>query len=165
MMRTSKMRAARAMCCVLVGGAVVLTAPGAVAAAGNLDSVQGGFGDYLDENIGTHAHSGPSGENPHGHESATTAGGDRYRLRVTCLAVRGNLAAYGTLVISSNNPDYPAGTEFVEVALDSGEPGGAGDGWAIFDEPASTCADYLDDVVASVEPITHGNIVIRDAPS
>lgn len=165
MMRTSKMRAARAICCVIVGVVVVLTAPAAVAGAGNLDSVQGGFGDYLDENIGTHAHSGPSGENPHGHESATTAGGDRYRLRVICLAVRGNLAAYGTLVLSSNNPDYPAGTEFVEVVLDSGEPGGAGDGWAIFDEPASTCVHYLDDVVASVEPITHGNIVIRDAPS
>ena len=96
--------------------------------AGNVnnDSIQGGFGDRFGENVGVQAKSGPSGENPQGHESATTPGPGpvQFRLRVTCLAVQGSLAAYGTVVAKSNDPNNPPGTEFVEVVRDGGLPGG-----------------------------------------
>ena len=130
----------------------------------NNDSIQGGFGDQFGENIGLQAKSGPNGERPRGHESATTPGPGpvKYRLDVVCLAVEGNLAAYGTVVVRTNDPATPAGTEFVEVVRDGGQPGGGGDGWDLFDGPASSCADFLDEAADAV-PITHGNINIHDA--
>jgi hypothetical protein len=142
--------------------AAVSLAPGASAAAAGKDFVTGGFEDHFGENVGLHAMSGPAGEAPSGHESATRPGDTRYRLRVTCLAVEGNVAAYGTVVVKSNNPDFPAGTEFVEVVRDSGLPGGTGDGWEIFDEPAATCADFLAEA-ATAPDIGHGNITVHDA--
>lgn len=145
----------------IVGASIV---GGAGAGNVNNDSIQGGFGDRFGENVGVQAKSGPSGENPQGHESATTPGPDpvQFRLRVTCLAVQGSLAAYGTVVVKSNDPNNPPGTEFVEVVRDGGLPGGGGDGWDLFDGPASMCADFVGDAAAAA-PITHGNITIRDA--
>jgi hypothetical protein len=139
-------------------------AGGAGAASVNNDSIEGGFGDWLGENVGVQATSGPSGENPQGHESATTPGPDpvQFRLRVTCLAVQGNLAAYGTVVVKSTDPTNPPGTEYVEVARDGGLPDGGGNGSDLFVAPASTCTDFLEDAADAV-PITHGNITIRDA--
>jgi hypothetical protein len=142
---------------------VTLVAFAAANAAGAAkDVVNGGFEDFLGENVGVHAESGPSGQGASGHESATRPGGSRFRLKVTCLAVEGNLAAYGTVVVKSTSPDFPAGTEFVEVVRDSGLPGGRGDGWNIFDEPAATCADFVADA-ASAPDVGHGNISVRDA--
>jgi hypothetical protein len=142
--------------------ALAVAVGGAGAAGPNKDIVNGGFEDHFGERVGLHAESGVTGQNASGHESATRPGDTRYRLRVVCLAVDGNVAAYGTVVVKSNNPAFPAGTEFVEVVRDGGGPGGAGDGWEVFDEPASTCADFLDE--AAVAPaILSGNITIRDA--
>lgn len=135
---------------------------GASGAGPKKDIVNGGFEDHFGEHVGLHAESGASGQNASGHESATRPGDTRYRLRVVCLAVDGNLAAYGTVVVKSNNPDFPAGTEFVEVVRDGGDPGGAGDGWEIFDEPARTCADFVG-AAAAAPSILSGNITIRDA--
>ena len=51
---------------------------------------------------------------------------------VALVAPRVGVGAAGpnkdTVIIKSNNPDFPAGTEFVEGARDGGGPGGAGDG-------------------------------------
>lgn len=132
------------------------------AAGPNKDIVNGGFEDHFGERVGLHAGSGVSGQDASGHESATRPGDTRYRLRVVCLAVDGNLAAYGTVIVKSNNPDFPAGTEFVEVARDGGGPGGAGDGWELFEEPARTCADFVG-AAAAAPPILSGNITVRDA--
>jgi hypothetical protein len=144
-----------------VGASIV---GGAGAANLNNDSIQGGFGDRFGENIGLQAKSGPNGESPRGHESATTPGPGpvKYRLDVICLTVQGSVAAYGTVVVKSNDPANPPGTEFVEVVRDGGLPGGEGDGWDLFDAPASTCGDFVDEAEAAA-PITHGNVTIHDA--
>ena len=151
---------------VLIAAAFVLAAalPASGAGAGGPnDFVNGGFEDFFGEHVGVHAKSGPTGENPSGHESATRPGDTRYRLQVVCLAVDGNHAAYGTVILKSNNPDFPAGTNFVEVVRDGGLPGGGGDGWDIFDtDDASTCADFLD-AASSAPDILSGNITVFDA--
>ena len=151
----------------LVLGVIIATssAAGAVSSEGSMDIVTGGFTDAFEEKVGLNAHSGPNGENPFGFESATRPGGTRYRLQVTCLAVEGNLAAYTTLVVKSNNPDFPPGTRFVEVVRDSGLPGGEGDGWFIFDVPPADpddCGAALDEA-AEAEDILSGNITVIDA--
>ena len=137
---------------------------GAVAADRTNDFVVGGFQDRLDEHIGLSAHSGPSGENPFGHESVTfTAGGQEHfklRSRVTCLAVAGNLAAWGTVSTESASNTVPPGTEFVEVGRDGG-PGGAADGWDFVEAAAEDCADFLA-AAAAAPPIQSGNISIHD---
>ena len=147
----------------LVASVALGVGVGAAGAAGpNKDIVDGGFEDHFGEHVGLHAESGVSGQDASGHESATRPGDTRYRLRVVCLAVVGNLAAYGTVIVKSNNPDYPPGTEFVEVARDGGGPGGMGDGWDLFEEPASACADFVG-AAAAAPPILSGNITIRNA--
>ena len=146
----------------LLWGALMIGAGSTGAAGPQKDIVNGGFTDHFGERVGLHAESGANGENPSGHESATRAGDTRYRLKVVCLVVDGNVAAYGTRVVKSNNPDFPAGTEFVEVVRDGGGPGGEGDGWEIFDVPASTCGDFIG-AAATAPDILSGNITIRDA--
>jgi hypothetical protein len=131
-------------------------------ASTNKDFVNGGFTDHFGENVGVHAESGPSGEDPRGHESATRPGDTRYRLEVVCLVVRGNVAAYGTVIVKSNNPDFPPGFEFTEVVRDGGLPHGEGDGWGIFDGGAHSCGDRIDEA-ASAPDILSGNIHIIDA--
>ena len=160
-------RAAR-LAAVLVTFVVVVAVAivtGAGAGTANNDWIQGGFTDKYGENIGMQAKSGPAGQDPQGHESATTPGPEpvMYRLKVKCLAVQGNLAAYGTVVTKTNDPNNPPGTEFVEVVRDGGLPHGGGDGWDIFDAPASTCADFVANA-ATAAPIGGGNLSIHDAP-
>jgi hypothetical protein len=144
--------------------AVAATAGGVLAKGDTGDFVNGGFEDAFEERVGLHAMSGPDGENPSGHENATRPGGTRYRLSVTCLAVDGNLAAYTTVMVKSTNPDFPPGTQFVEVVRDGGLPGGEGDGWFIYDVPPadpSDCADFLDEAATAPE-ILSGNIHVHD---
>jgi hypothetical protein len=140
-------------------------ASGAGAAAANRDVVTGGFEDRLGEHIGLFASSGPSGENPFGHESVTfpdpEGGNFKIRSDVTCLAVDGNLAAWGTVATDSSSNTVDPGTEFVEVGRDGG-PGGAADGWDFIDAPAEDCADFLAQA-ADAPPIASGNISIFDA--
>lgn len=156
------MRKREARCALLLAGALVVGVSGAGAAGPQKDIVNGGFEDHFGERVGLHAESGANGENPWGHESATRPGDTRYRLRVLCLVVDGDVAAYGTRVVKSNNPAFPAGTEFVEVVRDGGGPAGEGDGWEIFDEPASTCGDFIG-AAAAAPDILSGNLTIRDA--
>ena len=143
----------------------VATTAGSVAAKSDTgDFVNGGFEDAFEERVGVHAMSGPDGENPSGHESATRPGGTRYRLNVTCLAVDGNLAAYTTVIVKSTNPAFPPGTQFVEVVRDGGLPGGEGDGWFIYDVPPADpndCASFLDEA-ATAPDILSGDIVVQD---
>lgn len=150
----------------LLGALVLVVAMTSSGAAGpGQDRVTGGFTDSFEENVGLQAQSGPNGENPSGHENATRPGGTRYRLDVTCLAVDGNLASYTTVMVKSNNPSFPPGTQFVEVVRDSGLPGGEGDGWFIFDVPPAdpaNCADFLDEA-ATADDILSGNITVHDA--
>jgi hypothetical protein len=140
-------------------------ATGAGAAGGNRDVVTGGFEDRLGEHIGLSANSGPSGENPSGRESVTftdpEAGNFKIRSRVTCLAVDGNLAAWGTVATDSSSNTVDPGTEFVEVGRDGG-PGGAADGWDFIEAPAADCADFLAEAAAA-PPIASGDISIFDA--
>jgi hypothetical protein len=160
-MRILEARTHRVLLFAALVTATALVVAASAAGAGK-DFVNGGFEDHFGENVGLHAASGPAGENPSGHESATRPGDTRYRLRVTCLAVDGNLAAYGTVIVKSNNPAFPPGTEFVEVVRDSGLPGGAGDGWELFEEPAATCASFVGEA-ATAPDIARGNISVHDA--
>ena len=151
----------------LIGSLTSLALAVAPALAQNAagDYVNGGFEDDFGERVGLHARSGPSGEDPSGHESATRPGGTRYRLEVTCLAVEGNLAAYSTRILKSTNPDFPPGTRFVEVVRDGGLPRGEGDGWFIYDAPPAdpaNCADFLDEAAAAPD-ILSGNIIVHDS--
>jgi hypothetical protein len=140
-------------------------ASGAGAAGGKRDVVTGGFTDHLGEHIGLSAHSGPAGEDPFGHESVTAPnpeeGHFKIRSQVTCLAVDGNLAAWGTVATESSSNTVDPGTEFVEVGRDGG-PGGAADGWDFIEASAEDCADFLAEA-ATAPPIESGNISIRDA--
>ncbi len=73
---------------------------------------------------------------------------------MTCLAVDGNLAAHTTVMVKSTNPDFPPGTQSVEVVRDRSLPGGEGDGWFIYDVPPadpSDCADFLDEAATAPE--------------
>jgi hypothetical protein len=163
-MTISSNQSMRALVVVMLGSFMAF-AVGSGAGAQGSDVITGGFTDAFEERVGLQAQSGPDGENASGQETATRPGDTRYRLDVTCLAVAGNLAAYSTLMVKSNNPSFPVGTRFVEVVRDSGLPGGQGDGWFIFDVPPadpSNCADFLDEA-ASAENILSGNITVFDA--
>jgi hypothetical protein len=119
---------------------------------GKHDFVVGGFRDYLGENIGLSAHSDPNGANPYGHESVTKPQDYKIRSNIVCLAVSGNLAAWGTVAKD--------GSEFVEVGRDGG-PGGTGDGWNYVVDAAANCAAHVLDG-ALAPPLTSGNILIHD---
>lgn len=160
----SRLSTSRSAIGLLMAAALLAAAP-VLAQGSSGDFVNGGFEDSFEERVGLHARSGPAGENPTGHESATRPGGTRYRLEVTCLAVEGNLAAYSTTILKSTNPSFPPGTQFVEVVRDGGLPRGEGDGWFIYDVPPAdptNCADFLDEAAAAPD-ILSGNIVVHDA--
>jgi hypothetical protein len=145
-----------------VSALALMLSPIAAQGGAQKDFVNGGFTDHFGENVGVHAQSGPSGQDPSGRESATRPGDTRYRLKVVCLVVQGNVAAYGTVIVKSNNPSFPVGFDFVEVVRDGGLPGGEGDGWEIFDHGAQSCGNRINDAAAAPD-ILGGNIHINDA--
>ncbi len=129
---------------------------------GKHDFVVGGF-QAATYNTAISAHSDPSGQDVFGFETNTARnGGDKYRSRVTCLAVSGNVAAYGVVVTHSESNTLPPGTQFVDVVRDSGLPGGAGDGWRFFPGPAKNCALFIG-AASIAPPIERGNILVHDA--
>ena len=132
---------------------------------GKHDFVVGGFEIFDGDKFGLSAHSDPLGSDAWGHISQTSPEREfRLRGRVTCLAVAGNVAAYGfvTTHARSNTDDAP-GDEFVDVVVDSGLPGGAGDRWVGFaNVDAETCSQSLP-AAAAAAPITRGNILVHDA--
>lgn len=164
-MHSGTRRVVRSSLVVVLVAALVMTAAvvasGALAADANKDSVEGGFEDFLGEKIGLSAQSGPSGEDPSGHESVTVQNEFKLRSVVTCLAVDGNRAAWGTVVTESASSSLPVGTEFVEVGLDGG-PGGAADRWNFFDDEAEDCAHYVSRA-RKAPAIASGNISVHDA--
>ncbi len=79
--------------------------------------------DIVDAHVVVAAHSGPSGEDPHGHFSLDQGVGDlEFWARVTCLKVVGNLAVIGGETVKSKS-GVPAGTGFLQYVQDNGEPG------------------------------------------
>jgi hypothetical protein len=127
------------------------------------DLVVGGFEDVFGEKVGLSAHSDPLNEEPFGHESVTLPQNYKIRSRITCLAVDGNLAAWGTSTTHAGSNSDPPGTEFVEVGKDAG-PGGSKDRWNFFSAQAEDCADFLAEA-ARAPFIVSGNILIQDAQS
>lgn len=143
--------------------------PSTAASNGGQDRVVGGARDAFDANVSFSARSGPSGENARGHINATVpfpgTPGDtlQFRLKVTCLAVAGGLAAAGVVVTESSSNDVPPGANFVVVFRDTGLPGGQGDAVEPFPgEPAATCADFVP-LAALAPPNRSGNVQIHDA--
>jgi hypothetical protein len=153
----------------LAAASVLPTFGSATAVAGDMDRVVGGARDAFDANVAISARSGPSGEDAFGHNNATLpfpgTPGDtiQVRLRVTCLAVAGNLAAAGAVVTDSASNDVPPGTNFVIVFRDTGLPGGDGDAVEpFFGAPAATCSEFVP-LAAVAPPIRNGNIHVHDA--
>jgi hypothetical protein len=130
---------------------------------GGHDFVVGGFTNAAGERIGLSAQSDPLGANVSGHESVNFPNGaPKIRSKVTCLAVLGSVAAWGTVATTSKSNTLPPGTEFVEFGRDGG-PGGALDGWGFVAAPANSCLDYLGAAAASA-PLQSGNLLIHDEP-
>jgi hypothetical protein len=127
------------------------------------DFVVGGFEDVFGEKVGVSAHSDPLNEEPFGHESVTLPQEYKIRSRIICLAVDGNLAAWGTSTTHAGSNSDPPGTEFVEVGKDGG-PGGSKDRWNFFVAQAQDCADFLGQA-GNAPLIVSGNILINDARS
>jgi hypothetical protein len=139
---------------------------------GKHDFVVGGFQDSV-FNWGVSAHSGPLGEDPLGHVSATAplakanTNAKQGRWRVTCVNVAGNLAAIGGVPTQAASND--AGHALF-VFRDGGPGGGTlvqPDGFQflpgrIGDPSACPDPDLL--VMAAVAPpIESGNILVHDA--
>ncbi len=123
------------------------------------DFVVGGVQDADGFNNGFSAHSGPLGENPYGHLSATNPDLPFFkaRERVVCLAVAGSIAAIG-LVAATTNSDIVSEV----VVLRDGGPGGAAYGFDALQIDPQDCEKGL--AVAPAPPlIQRGNILIHDA--
>jgi hypothetical protein len=128
-----------------------------------IDFVVGG-GENLDQDFGLSAHSGPLGEDPFGHASATLGQPDtlQYRARVTCLTVAGNLAAVGLVPTDAQSNDFGA-LQLVLAIRDSGLPGGTGDGIQIVSAGnAQNCAAFVA-AAAVADPLDRGNLLVHDA--
>jgi hypothetical protein len=143
---------------------------------GKHDFVVGGFQEGFalgDINWGVSAHSGPSGEEPFGHVSATLPKGatdeteTQGRWRVTCVNVAGKLAAIGGVPTQAASND-------AEPSLFVFRDGGPGGGTPV--EPdgfeflpgrigdPSACPDpSLLLRAAGAPPIESGNILVHDA--
>jgi hypothetical protein len=118
------------------------------------DFVVGGFEDVFGEKVGLSARSSPAGEDPFGHESVTLPHEYKIRSRIVCLAVDGNLAAWGTRSTQTDEA-------FVEVVKDGG-PGGTKDRWNFLEEPPEDCADFLESA-RQAPLIVSGDILVNDA--
>jgi hypothetical protein len=111
-------------------------------------------------NFGISAHSGPLGEDPFGHTSATFNQPEpmQFRGRATCLAVAGNNAAIGFVPTDTASNDLPV--DLVLAVRDSGLPGGFGDMATAYFTSAQNCPAL---VGAALHPLTRGNLLVHDA--
>jgi hypothetical protein len=125
------------------------------------DSVHGA-GHNGGATLAVSAWSDPIGGDPTGTGVANSGGGfhTHVRFEVTCLAVAGNLASVGVVVVGGNL--LPEGTESIISIRDSGLPGGTKDGYSVIAAEADTCAALLP-IAAVVPPMESGNFHIRDA--
>jgi hypothetical protein len=128
------------------------------------------FGNCVNE--GLSAQSGPSGENPQGHVSATYSTAQPFKLRgpVICLNVQGKEAFILVLQQADGAPGFPKGQPFLVTVIDNGNPvngtppdmianRGVGDflppeDVAPFGFPCGFSNDFA--------PLERGNIVVRD---
>jgi hypothetical protein len=125
---------------------------------GNHDFAVGGFEGIFMEHWGFSAQSGPQGQAPSGHLSATIADGAKGRWEVTCLAVEGKDAAIG--LVPTEAPPSNVAEELVLVVHDGG-PGPAGDKYASLIAHASECARFL--IFSPLgSPIMSGDILVHD---
>ena len=77
----------------------------------------------VDAHVVVSAHSGPLGEDAHGHFSLDQGVGDlQLWAEVTCLNVQGNLAVAGGVTVKSRS-GLPAGTGVLQYVQDLGSPG------------------------------------------
>jgi hypothetical protein len=133
--------------------------------SGPRDFVTGGGHHSLpDTQFTLSAHSGPLGENPKGHLSFKTDGGERFKADVTCVIVAGN-QAFVTGVFT--RPGSAEGQLVVAHAVDNGEPGDATPdllrfsfAGAIF--PVQNRPGCFLPFLPPV-PVTQGNITVHDA--
>ena len=154
--------------CLLTAAVLAVVTPMG-AAAGQGDAVIGGARDAFGANVIVSARSDPNGANPSGHINATLPSpgspGDTFqvRIKVTCVAVAGNLAAVGGIISESSSNDNPPGSDFVVVFRDSGLAGGEDDAVEpLAGAPAALCADFVP-LAAAAPPILSGNITVNDA--
>ncbi len=128
------------------------------------------FGSCVNE--GFSAQSGPSGENPQGHVSATYSTPSPFKLRgpVLCLDVHGNEAFILVMqTVDGGDSGFPQGQPFLVHVIDNGNP--------INGTPPDAIAnigpgDFLPPGVTpflpcgfspAAAPLERGNIVVRDA--
>jgi hypothetical protein len=108
------------------------------------------------------AHSGPLGEDPHGHMEVTESFFGHFGGRVTCLSVAGNTASIGIEVVHAENPAL-VGTGFVVFIVDLGEPveGQGVDqfGGSPTPTPPAVCPPPTP---PALFPIESGNYVVHD---
>ena len=156
----------------LVSALVLVAATGAAAQGSPNDFVVGG-GQHLAFGtgpgrvaVGISAHSGPSGETPHGSLTFTNAGEgtQSFHAKVTCLIVVGN-EAFATGVLT--HPAAVAGQITVLDAVDNGNPhSGTPDLIRFSFEGAIVPAPGQEGCFLPVlppVPVTRGNILVHDA--
>ena len=127
------------------------------------------FGNCVNE--GLSAQSGPSGENPQGHVSATYETAQPFKLRgpVICLDVQGNEAFIEVMQTADGAPGFPKGFPFLVHVIDGGNPvNGTGDFIAnrgpadIIGPSALHPCGFDRDPLEPVAPLERGNISVRD---
>jgi hypothetical protein len=153
----------------------VLVFPNSASATHDLhDFVVGGFRPNIGSHWSVSAQSGPMGEEPFGHVSATTPSQNpdqkQFRYRVTCVNVDGNLAVIGAVPTEAASNDTSASPALFFLR-DGGPGGGEGPGDAQLDgffftgtDNPNQCQDPSSLAVAAIAPpIESGNILVHDA--
>ncbi len=127
------------------------------------------FGSCVNE--GFSAESGPSGENPQGHVSATYSTPSPFKLRgpVLCLDVQGNEAFILVMQQAAGAPGFPQGQPFLVTVIDNGNPINGTPPDAIANRgpgdfiPAGVVPQFPCGFSNDFAPLERGNIVVRDA--
>lgn len=121
-------------------------------------------------NEGFAAHSDPTGEDPHGHVSATLVFPSVVRPlelkgRVICVDVDGNTARIRYVAEKSDVPGFPEGGEVVLTVVDNGNPQNGQPVDTIGNTPGSAAPRTLAFPCGAgvTVPATKGNIVVHDA--
>lgn len=121
---------------------------------------------------GFSAHSGPNGEDPQGHVSATFMTPQPYKLRgrVVCLNVQGNQAWILVLQQEAGTPGYPQGQHFLLHVIDNGNPVNGTPTDMIVNiapgafSPGPTTGPNRCGFSPFAVPLQKGNIVVHDEP-
>jgi hypothetical protein len=130
---------------------------------GEHDFTVGGFertGANINSHVGFSAQSGPQGQEPKGHLSATNSmTGVKERYDAICVAVAGPNAAVG--LVPRDAPPDNAATPRILAVHDGGLPGGGGDLYAfyLFPPTATNCVFFVGGAVFIPES---GNILVHD---